>query len=57
PYSKDAQVIGIRNSRRFLGDRLFRTVRPHRILDPAAGPMIAVRLHIVTRKTLGGIQT
>jgi predicted oxidoreductase len=57
PYSKDAQVIGIHNSRRFLGDRLFRTVKPHRILDPAAGPLIAVRLHIVTRKTLGGIQT
>jgi len=57
PYSKDAQLTGIRNSRRFLGDRLFRTVRPHRILDPAAGPLIAVRLHVVTRKTLGGIQT
>ena len=57
PYSKDAQVIGIHNSRRFLGDRLFRTAKPHRILDPAAGPLIAVRLHIVTRKTLGGIQT
>ncbi|HEY1158188.1 MAG TPA: FAD-binding protein, partial [Arthrobacter sp.] len=57
PYSKDAQVAGIRNSRRFLGDRLFRTVKPHRILDPKAGPLIAVRLHVVTRKTLGGIQT
>ncbi len=57
PYSKDTQVAGIRNSRRFLGDRLFRTVKPHRILDPAAGPLIAVRLHVVTRKSLGGIQT
>ncbi|MET4589720.1 FAD-binding dehydrogenase [Arthrobacter sp. 754] len=57
PYTKDVQVMGIRNSRRFLGDRLFRTVKPHRILDPAAGPLIAVKLHIVTRKTLGGIQT
>ncbi|HEV7168592.1 MAG TPA: FAD-binding dehydrogenase [Micrococcaceae bacterium] len=56
-YSKDTQIIGIHNSRRFLGDRLFRTAKPHRILDPAAGPLIAVRLHIVTRKTLGGIQT
>jgi predicted oxidoreductase len=56
-YSKDIQVAGIRNSRRYLGDRLFRTVKPHRILDPAAGPLIAVRLHVVTRKTLGGIQT
>ena len=57
PYSKDAQVTGIHNSRRYLGDRLFRTVKPHRILDPGAGPLIAVKLHIVTRKTLGGIQT
>jgi predicted oxidoreductase len=57
PYSKDAQVMGIHNSRRYLGDRLFRTAKPHRILDPAAGPLIAVKLHIVTRKTLGGIQT
>lgn len=57
PYSKDTQVTGIHNSRRYLGDRLFRTVKPHRILDPAAGPLIAVKLHIVTRKTLGGIQT
>jgi predicted oxidoreductase len=57
PYSKDAQVTGIHNSRRYLGDRLFRTVKPHRILDPSAGPLIAVKLHIVTRKTLGGIQT
>lgn len=56
-YSKDIQVTGIHNSRRYLGDRLFRTVKPHRILDPAAGPLIAVRLHVVTRKTLGGIQT
>ena len=56
-YSKDIQVAGIRNSRRYLGDRLFRTVKPHPILDPAAGPLIAVRLHVVTRKTLGGIQT
>src|SRR5215217_148282 len=57
PYSKDIQVTGIHNSRRYLGDRLFRTVKPHRILDPAAGPLIAVRLQVVTRKTLGGIQT
>ncbi|MEH0111206.1 FAD-binding dehydrogenase [Tersicoccus sp. MR15.9] len=57
PYSKDAQTMGIRNSRRFLGDRLARVARPHAILDPAHGPLIAVRLWIVTRKTLGGIQT
>lgn len=57
PYSKDAQVQGIRNSRRYLGDRIARTATPHRILDPAAGPLIGVKLHILTRKTLGGIQT
>jgi hypothetical protein len=57
PFSKDAQVQGIRNSRRYLGDRLGRVAAPHRILDPDAGPLIGVRLHILTRKTLGGIQT
>jgi predicted oxidoreductase len=57
PFSKDSQVQGIRNSRRYLGDRISRTVAPHRLLDPAAGPLIAVRLQVLTRKTLGGIQT
>ncbi|MGW1604000.1 FAD-binding dehydrogenase [Streptomyces eurythermus] len=57
PYSKDAQVQGIRNARRYIGDRLGRVAAPHRILDPAAGPLIGVRLHVLTRKTLGGIQT
>ncbi|MFF8908426.1 FAD-binding dehydrogenase [Streptomyces olivaceoviridis] len=57
PYSKDAQVQGIRNARRYIGDRLARVAAPHRLLDPAAGPLIAVRLHVLTRKTLGGIQT
>jgi predicted oxidoreductase len=57
PYSKDAQIQGIHNSRRYIGDRLGRTAAPHRILDPAAGPLIGVKLHILTRKTLGGIQT
>ncbi|MCB1291200.1 FAD-binding dehydrogenase [Mycolicibacterium sp.] len=57
PFSKDAQVQGIRNSRRYLGDRIARTAAPHRILDPDAGPLIGVKLHVLTRKTLGGIQT
>ncbi|WP_432031636.1 FAD-binding dehydrogenase [Streptomyces antibioticus] len=56
-YSKDAQVQGIRNARRYIGDRLGRVATPHRILDPQAGPLIAVKLHVLTRKTLGGIQT
>jgi predicted oxidoreductase len=56
-YSKDAQIQGIHNARRYLGDRLGRVAAPHRLLDPAAGPLIGVKLHILTRKTLGGIQT
>lgn len=57
PFSKDAQIQGIHNSRRALPDRIGRTTAPHRILDPAAGPLIGIKLHILTRKTLGGIQT
>lgn len=57
PYSKDAQIQGIRNARRYIGDRLGRVAAPHRLLDPAAGPLIGVRMHVLTRKTLGGIQT
>ncbi|MEU1168798.1 FAD-binding dehydrogenase, partial [Streptomyces sp. NPDC005921] len=56
-YSKDSQVQGIHNARRYIGDRLGRVATPHRILDPAAGPLIGVKLHVLTRKTLGGIQT
>ncbi|HET8912296.1 MAG TPA: FAD-binding dehydrogenase [Ktedonobacteraceae bacterium] len=55
--SKDTQVTAIRATRAFLGDRLIRVAKPHRILDPAAGPLIAVRLSILTRKTLGGVKT
>ena len=50
-------MIGIHNSRRFLGDRLTRMAKPHRLLDPKAGGLVAVKLHILTRKSLGGIQT
>jgi uncharacterized protein len=57
PYSKDAQITAISGARNYLGDRLIRTAKPHRILDPANGPLIAVRLHVLTRKTLGGIHT
>jgi hypothetical protein len=55
--TQDAQVLAIRAARRYLGDRLIRVATPHRLLDPAAGPLIAVRLRILTRKTLGGLQT
>ena len=57
PYAKDTQVLNIHNARRYIGDRLIRTARPHRILDPAHGPLIAVKLNILTRKTLGGFET
>jgi predicted oxidoreductase len=57
PYGKDLQVMAIRAARRYLPDRVSRVVAPHRILDPAAGPLIAVKLHILTRKTLGGLAT
>ena len=56
-FTKDSQVMGIRNARNYLGDKLIRTAKPHRILDPAHGPLIAVRLNILTRKTLGGLET
>src|SRR5205814_7629083 len=55
--ARDAQPLPIRSARRYLGDRLIRVATPHRLLDPAAGPLIAVRLRILTRKTLGGLQT
>lgn len=57
PFAKDLQVQGIHNARRYLGDRLARVAEPHRILDPAAGPLIGVKLHVLTRKSLGGLQT
>jgi predicted oxidoreductase len=57
PFGKDAQVVAMRGARAYVGDRLIRVARPHRLLDPAAGPLIAVRLNILTRKTLGGLHT
>lgn len=55
--TQDGQILAIRAARRYLGDRLIRVATPHRLLDPAAAPLIAVRLRILTRKTLGGLQT
>lgn len=57
PFSKDAQITALRGARTYLGDKLIRTAKPHKMLDPANGPLIAVRLNILTRKTLGGLQT
>ncbi len=56
-FTKDAQIMAIRNTRTYLGDKLIRVAKPHRLLDPSAGPLIAVRLWVLTRKTLGGLQT
>ncbi|MEU0806524.1 FAD-binding dehydrogenase [Streptomyces sp. NPDC005970] len=57
PYTKDIQVMGIRNALSYPGDSLSRTAPAHKILDSGAGPLIAVRLNVLTRKTLGGLQT
>jgi hypothetical protein len=56
-FCKDMQVTAIRGARNYLGDKLIRTAPVHKILDPAAGPLIAVKIHILTRKTLGGLET
>ena len=56
-FGKDAQVMAIRAARQYLGDKLIRVAKPHKILDPAAGPLIAVKLSVLTRKTLGGLHT
>jgi predicted oxidoreductase len=56
-FSKDAQINALRQARNYRGDRLIRVAKPHKLLDPKAGPLIAVKLHVVTRKTLGGIET
>jgi predicted oxidoreductase len=56
-FTKDAQVNALRQARNYRGDKLIRVAKPHRILDPSAGPLIAVKLHVLTRKSLGGIQT
>jgi predicted oxidoreductase len=55
-YTKDAQVMMIKNTRGTRGDAL-RVTPPHKLLDKSAGPLIAVRLNILTRKSLGGLQT
>ncbi|WP_461029819.1 FAD-binding dehydrogenase, partial [Streptomyces sparsus] len=57
PFTKDSQVTAVRGARSYLGDRLIRVAAPHRLLDPKAGPLVAVRLNILTRKSLGGLET
>ncbi len=57
PFGKDAQLSAVAASRRYRGDRLIRTAAQHRFGDPAHGPLVAARLRVLTRKSLGGIQT
>ncbi len=57
PFCKDAQITAIHGARRYKGDKLIRTAKPHAILDKANGPLIAVRLNVITRKSLGGLHT
>ena len=54
---KDPQLAAIRAARRFTTDRIMRVAPPHRMLDPRHGPLVAVRLSVLTRKSLGGVQT
>jgi uncharacterized protein len=56
-FTKDLQIAAIRNARTYLGDKLIRVAPLHRLLDPEAGPLIGVKLNIMTRKTLGGLET
>lgn len=57
PFTKDAQIMAITNARQYKGDRIQRTAKPHKILDPDNGPLVGVKLNIITRKSLGGLQT
>ena len=57
PYAKDAQITAMYAARHYLGDKVSRVAKPHKLLDPANGPLIAVKLHILSRKTLGGLET
>jgi predicted oxidoreductase len=56
-FTKDAQITALRGARSYRGDKLIRVATPHKLLDPKAGPLIAVKLHVLTRKSLGGIET
>ncbi|MTV26695.1 FAD-binding dehydrogenase [Nitriliruptoraceae bacterium ZYF776] len=56
-FTKDLQLAAVRNARTYLGDKLIRVAPPHRLLDPKAGPLIGVKLHLLTRKSLGGLET
>src|SRR5699024_6405526 len=56
-FTKDLQITAMHGARNYVGYKLLRTVKPHRFLDDKNGPLIAVKLHLLSRKTLGGLQT
>ena len=56
-FTKDLQIAALKQARSYRGDKLIRVASPHKILDPKKGPLIAVRLHVLTRKSLGGLET
>ena len=56
-FGKDPQLAIVRNARQLISERLTRVAKPARILDPDDGPLIAVRLNVLTRKSLGGLET
>lgn len=56
-FTKDLQITAMHGARTYRGDKLIRVAAPHKLLDRKHGPLIAVRLHILSRKTLGGLQT
>ncbi|WP_418276307.1 FAD-binding dehydrogenase [Isoptericola jiangsuensis] len=52
---KDPQVVATRAARDFKVDRLIRVSPPRPLTTPKDGPLLAVRLSVLTRKTLGGL--
>ena len=58
PYGKDAQIAAMRVARSYVGDKISkRAYPPHKLTDPKKGPLVGVKLHILSRKTLGGFET
>lgn len=55
-FHNDDQLRRIAHTRQYRGDKV-RTCKFQKIVDPKAGKLIAIREHILSRKTLGGIKT
>src|SRR5699024_11735336 len=54
---KDPQVAAIHNARGYIVDKRMRVAPPRPLTTPKDGPLLAVRLQLLTRKTLGGLHT